>query len=58
MNYCIFQRAVFSPLSTISGESIYFKNKTIILDHKLFKYDNKKYLNFSNNILIGTIFQK
>ena len=34
---------VFSPLSTISGESIYFKNKTIILNHKLFKYDNKKF---------------
>jgi len=37
---------VFSPLSTISGESIYFKNKTIILNHKFFEYDNQKTLDF------------
>ena len=40
---------VFSPLSTISGESVYFKNKTIILDHIFFKYDNEKYFDFFSN---------
>ena len=40
---------VFTPLSTVVGESIFFKNETIILNHKFFKYDNEKYLEFFSN---------
>ena len=28
------------------GESIYFRNKTIVLDHKFFNFDNEKYIDF------------
>ena len=28
------------------GESIYFKNKTIVLNNNLFSYNNKKYFDF------------
>ena len=34
---------VFTPPSTVVGESIYFKNKTIILNNNLFSYNNRNY---------------
>jgi len=37
---------VFTPPSTVVGESIYFKNKTIVLNNNLFSYNNKKYFDF------------
>tara|TARA_B100000886_G_scaffold333607_1_gene287916 strand:+ start:7115 stop:8302 length:1188 start_codon:yes stop_codon:yes gene_type:complete len=37
---------VFTPPSTVVGESIYFRNKTIILNNNLFSYNNKKYFDF------------
>ena len=37
---------VFTALSTVVGESIYFRNKTIVLNHKFFNFDNEKYIDF------------
>lgn len=36
---------VFTPPSTVIGEAIYFKNKTIVLNNNLFSYNNSNYFN-------------
>ncbi len=38
--------AVFTPVSTVVGESIYFQNKTIVMKNELFKNDDDKCFDF------------